>query len=150
MTIQLMQHVDWIDWSEVDHHGRPITCVSSLALGNYYPAVVLLGGSQDPPEGSPDDWWPQSEHVTFQPILGDAQEIREFEAEYNAFKALLPTLREMYDGQYVAVHRGSVVDADQSRDALIRRFFERSGDTSVYVGYVGAIHASYQVTPFFL
>lgn len=71
-----------------------------------------------------------------------------FEYERMAFRALLPGLQTEYAEQYVAVHGGKVVDADPSRRDLVRRFFERFGDTHVYVGFVGATPVVHQLSPF--
>lgn len=70
------------------------------------------------------------------------------ERERAAFLARLPDLLQRYAGRFVAVHAGSVVDADESRAALVRRFFERFGDVPVYIGYVGTPRpGARQVTP---
>jgi len=65
--------------------------------------------------------------------------LREFEhiRERIEFFRQLPKLGEVHVGQYVAMHDGEVVDADRSRRALVRRFFDRFGDASVYIGFVG-------------
>ncbi len=49
-----------------------------------------------------------------------------FDREKAAFLASLPDLLQRCVGQFVAVHRGEVVDADVSRVALVRRFFSDS------------------------
>lgn len=72
-----------------------------------------------------------------------------FRQEKAAFTSLLPTLLPRYEGQFVAIHGGRVVDSDVSRVSLTRRFFKRFSDTSVYIGYVGRPEpVSYQVSPF--
>jgi hypothetical protein len=64
-----------------------------------------------------------------------------------AFQRLLPTLADTHYGQYVAVHKGRVVDADRSQRALVRRFVERFGDSSLYVGFVGPTPVVHIPTP---
>jgi hypothetical protein len=72
-----------------------------------------------------------------------------FEREKSAFTRLLPTLMPRYEGQFVAVHDGIVVDSDRSSSELVRRFFRQFGDTHVYIGYVGQEEPiSYAVSPF--
>lgn len=72
-----------------------------------------------------------------------------FLMEKTAFIHSLPQLMPQYEGRFVAIHRGAVVDADQSRSALIRRFLQNFGDTHVYIGYVGRTPpTSHVVTPF--
>ncbi len=73
----------------------------------------------------------------------------EFHREKAAFEEQLPLLKERFEGQYVAIHDGNVEEADTSEAEVVRRFFERFGDTHVYIGYVGDTQpATYQVTPF--
>lgn len=72
-----------------------------------------------------------------------------FRQERAAFIEMLPILANQYGERFVAVHGGVVVDADVSRAALVRRFFERFGDVPVYIGYMGQqAQIAYQVTPF--
>lgn len=74
---------------------------------------------------------------------------RAYKQEKAAFERLHPALRREYEGQYVAVHNGRVVDADPDRLTLVRRFFDRHGDVSVFIGYVGRRQRpSRAVTPF--
>jgi len=71
-----------------------------------------------------------------------------YQFERIAFRQLLPTLEAQFGGKYVAIHRGTVVDADVSHGALVRRFFQKHGDTHVYVGYVGTPPIAHQLSPF--
>lgn len=71
-----------------------------------------------------------------------------YAAEKAAFESLRPSLEPQYVGKYVAVHGGEVVDSDESRVHLLRRFFRTRGDTHVYVGYVGRLPVAHQLTPF--
>ena len=140
MTIQLADQAEWL---EVDEQGSTVTWVTTIAPANPQ-GIVLLGGSQDRPE----DWQSNIDYIAFQLPPIEPKEVQDFETEYEAFRKLLPTLMTTYEGQYVAIHHGAVVDADRSRSTLVHRFFERFGDVSVYIGYVGDASISYQVTPF--
>ena len=72
-----------------------------------------------------------------------------YEIEKSAFEWLLPSLENQYAGKYVAIHRGELVDSDESCGALVRRFFRTHGDTHVYIGYVGdRAPIAHQLTPF--
>lgn len=78
----------------------------------------------------------------------DRVDIMLFEREKSAFTRLLPTLMPRYEGQFVAVHNGVVVDSDRSSSEVVRKFFRRFGDTNVYIGYVGREEpVSYAVSP---
>ncbi len=66
-----------------------------------------------------------------------AQHQRAFDSERIAFENLEPELRDRYDGVFVAVHQGEVVDSDRDLQILVSRFFENFNDASVYIGYVG-------------
>ncbi len=72
-------------------------------------------------------------------VIGVVRDTQQFEhiRERIEFFRQLPKLGEVHVGQYVAMHDGEVVDADRSRRALVRRFFDRFGDASVYIGFVG-------------
>jgi hypothetical protein len=70
-----------------------------------------------------------------------------FSREKAAFLRLLPDLKQRYPGKFVAVHGGTVVDTDASSAALVRRFFQKFGETSVYVGYVGGRRIIRNISP---
>ncbi len=73
----------------------------------------------------------------------------EFQGEKTAFQAQLPILKGTLAGKYVAIHNGEVVETGSSEGEVVRQFFERFGDTHVYIGYVGdTVPATYQVSPF--
>jgi hypothetical protein len=87
--------------------------------------------------------------LCFPEVRAETDPIYRFRQEKAAFDALLPTLANQFDGQFVAVHNGIVVDADASREVLVRRFFHQFGNASVYIGHVGQQKpVAYQVTPF--
>ena len=133
-------------WLEADSKGRPINCVMTVA--HHAPTVWLIGGSEDRQELS-DCVAPIDTQVAFPGR--DRPEVETFEDEWNAFQGLLPRLRARYPGSFVAIHRGTAVDADTSRKTLVQRFFARFGDVPVYIGYVGEEGEEeaigYQVTP---
>jgi hypothetical protein len=58
------------------------------------------------------------------------------EREYQAFLRLLPQLLATYQGRYVAVHEGQVVDNDSDDIALIQRVHAHIGYVPIYVGLV--------------
>ena len=60
-----------------------------------------------------------------------------FEAEKAAFERLEPDLIADYQGKYVAVRGGQVVDSDEDKMTLIARVYNRSGYGSMYVHKVG-------------
>lgn len=139
-------------WVERDERGE-ILCVTNMVKLVKPSSVWLLWGGQDSSEQKSQDRAERSEwclpldlSVTFQ--RSERPEIEAFEKEHAAFEELLPSLMTKYRGRFVAIHNGALVDSDPSRSNLVRRFFERFGDASVYVGYVGEAPISYQVTPF--
>jgi hypothetical protein len=71
-----------------------------------------------------------------------------YEREKRAFERTLSSLEQEFQGQYVAIYGGKVVDADRSLPELSKRFFERFGDVDVYMGFVGAENISHSLTPF--
>jgi len=77
----------------------------------------------------------------------DSSDEAAFERERAAFHELLPDLRARYAGRFVAVHGGAVVDSDPSSASLVRRFFERFGEESVYLGYVGGRRVVRNISP---
>ena len=79
--------------------------------------------------GSEDEAW-------FRKLAGLLRDLEHIRERVDFFRQL-PKLGEVHVGQYVAVHDGAVVDADRSRRALVQRFFDRFGDASVYIGFVG-------------
>lgn len=63
---------------------------------------------------------------------------RTYADEKRAFLSMLPLLYSRHPGEYVAVSGGVIVDHDRSRLEVVRRFFGRSTQAPVYVGFVGA------------
>ena len=59
-----------------------------------------------------------------------------FEAEKKAFWALRGQLLDQYEGQYVAIHQGRVVDHDTDKLKLGLRIYRRFGYQPIYVQLV--------------
>ncbi len=141
-----------VGWEERNDRGEVVFAVATVRLANPI-GGWLLWGSQDRPvpaaqdRAEPSDYRPLDVSVTLKQQR-ERQEIEAFEREHTAFLTLLPDLESKFRGLFVAVHRGSVVDSDVSRDNLVKRFFARFGDVPVYIGYVGQSAVAYQVTPF--
>jgi hypothetical protein len=98
--------------------------------------------------------WPLTTHIShdmagFFPEIEVTDPDALFEREKAAFNALSSTLRRWHTGRYVAVHDGQVAVVGDSEAEVVKEFFERHGDTSVYVGYVGDEEPpTYQISPF--
>jgi hypothetical protein len=60
----------------------------------------------------------------------------QFEAEKKAFWAMKDQLLGQYEGQYVAVHEGQVVDSDPDKLRLGLRIYARFGYQPIYVQLV--------------
>lgn len=67
----------------------------------------------------------------------DAPAAGDPDREVAAFRAMHTQLREQYEGQYVAIHDGEVVDHDQDRLALYERIEKRYPDQFVLMRPVG-------------
>jgi PHD/YefM family antitoxin component YafN of YafNO toxin-antitoxin module len=61
-----------------------------------------------------------------------------FEREREAYAQLEESLRPQYEGLYVAIRGGQVVDSDADELTLIMRVYERFGYGPMYVRKVGA------------
>jgi len=59
-----------------------------------------------------------------------------FEAEKKCFWALREQLLDQYEGQYVAIHQGRVVDHDTDKLKLGLRVYQRFGYLPIYVQLV--------------
>jgi len=69
-------------------------------------------------------------------LPGHESKSDKWEREYQAFLRLKPRLLEDYDGQYVAVHEGQVVDSGHDQIELAMRVYSKHGYCPVYVGLV--------------
>lgn len=138
-------------WVERDNLGQSVMCETN-AVGLMDSRLVrLLDGGEDRPEKSEDRadqsaWMFLDVPVKF--LARERPALEAFEREHASFETLLPSLVAKYYGQFVAIHNGAPVDSDTSRSDLVRRFFEKFGDSSVYIGYVGEALIAYQLTPF--
>jgi len=63
-------------------------------------------------------------------------QLEKFEQERAAFLRLKSQLLQTHRGQFVAIHEGQVVAADQDKQALIRHIVERYGNEPVYIQVV--------------
>lgn len=61
-----------------------------------------------------------------------------FERERAAYERLADSLRSQYEGLYVAIRDGQVVDSDPDELTLITRIYDRFGYTTVYIQKVGS------------
>ncbi len=61
----------------------------------------------------------------------------EFERQREAFNRIPPSQLAPYDGQFVAVRDGVIVDSDHDPIELSRRFFERYGGVPVFKTRIG-------------
>ena len=59
-----------------------------------------------------------------------------FESERQAFWAQYHELLKHYNGRYVAIHEGRVVDHDEDEQVLIRRVYQTLGYIPVYIQIV--------------
>jgi hypothetical protein len=68
-----------------------------------------------------------------QPTLTDAAFDARFEQEKRAFLAMHPQLMEKYEGKWVAVYDGQIVDVDDDGGELYDRVLDKYGDdTPIY------------------
>lgn len=63
-------------------------------------------------------------------------QLQKFEREKEVYLHLKPQLLQTHRGQFVAIHEGKVVDADQDNGELVRRVVERYGNEPVYIQLV--------------
>jgi hypothetical protein len=59
-----------------------------------------------------------------------------WQREHQAFLQLKPQLIEKYDGNYVVIHNGQVIDSGADDVALALRFFAQHGNVPVHIGLV--------------
>ncbi|MBM4459645.1 MAG: type II toxin-antitoxin system Phd/YefM family antitoxin [Chloroflexi bacterium] len=91
----------------VEHEGRPVAVI--LSVEDY--------------EQRSDAW--------------QQEQLRRLEPNRSAFRRLLPELLKTHNGQFVAIYRGRLVDADPNRITLVRRTRSR-GYRPVYIQKVTA------------
>jgi len=69
-------------------------------------------------------------------LLNGATDGDEVDREMAAFIAMHPQLREQYDGLYVAIHHGQLIDFDADPLALYKRIDEQFPDEFVWMSQV--------------
>jgi hypothetical protein len=60
----------------------------------------------------------------------------QFAKEMQAFWAMQTALLQRYDGQYVAIYQGKVVDSDLEKVALALRVYRKYGYVPIYIHHV--------------
>jgi hypothetical protein len=71
------------------------------------------------------------------PVIPPAAADPDVEREKAAYLRLYPQLKAQYAGQYVAIHKGQLVDHDTDYGALFERIDDRYPDTFVWLTRVG-------------
>ena len=69
-----------------------------------------------------------------------------FERERAAFEKMKSQLFETHPGQYVAIHGGQVIDADESDTELAKRVLPRFPNRAVYIQLVQKDLPVYEIT----
>ncbi|MGA9351709.1 MAG: DUF5678 domain-containing protein [Anaerolineae bacterium] len=64
------------------------------------------------------------------------EDLEAFEWERQAFEGLKPELLRAYQGQWVAIYQGKVVEAGEDRSQVLDRVYDRFGYVPVYVQQV--------------
>ena len=73
-----------------------------------------------------------------------------YEREKAAFRRKEPFLRQ-HAGEFVAIHGGEIAVTENSRNAVVRKFFARHpAGASVYIGFVGRKPAVRVTSQFFV
>lgn len=72
-------------------------------------------------------------------------QLQKFERERAAYLRLKPQLLQTHRGQFVAIHEGQVVDADQNNRELTRRVIERYGNEPIYIQLVAEELRSFEI-----
>ena len=91
----------------LEHEGEPVAAI--ISIEDYQRFVA----------GQDYDTWRQEQLQSLQP-------------EREAFRRLLPDLLKTYEGQFVAIHDGQVVDVDKDSATLARRT-RAQGHRPVYI-----------------
>ncbi|TEU21796.1 MAG: type II toxin-antitoxin system Phd/YefM family antitoxin [Anaerolineales bacterium] len=84
----------------LEHEGEPVAAI--IGIEDYRRLVA----------GQDDDTWRQEQLQRLQP-------------EREAFQRLLPELLKTHKGQFVAIHKGKMVDADTDNRELAKRIYAR-------------------------
>jgi len=84
----------------LEHEGKPVAAIVSI---EDYRRLVA---------GQDDDAWRQ-------------EQLQRLEPNRTAFQRFLPELLETHKGQFVAIHKGEVIDADTDNRELAKRIYAR-------------------------
>ena len=78
-----------------------------------------------------------STRTIYTPLNQMSQQEKEFNEQKQAFLSIPPIILAPYNGQYIVVHNGEILDSDSDLPTLTSRFFAENGDLPVYVTKVG-------------
>ncbi|MBI2906307.1 MAG: hypothetical protein HYX92_01485 [Chloroflexi bacterium] len=70
-------------------------------------------------------------------LTGEALELQEFEEALEYFREHRDEIISRYEGNYVAILNGEIVDSDQERVRLAERVYKRFGYRHLYMPYAG-------------
>jgi Family of unknown function (DUF5678) len=79
-------------------------------------------------------------------ILMDASK-KAFQREQLAFLAISESDKQKYRNEYVAVYQSQIVDADKDASNLLKRFREKYGNVTLYIGKVNGNRVPKILTP---
>jgi hypothetical protein len=116
-----------------------------MTLITNIPSVEAVSTDMSPLERRTDTFivW----RVEYQYMTGPPRP-RTFLDEKEAFTSMLPMLYSRHSGEWVAISGGQIVDHDNDRKAVTRRFFRNRTRGPVYIGFVGPKPGIRQATPF--
>lgn len=73
------------------------------------------------------------------------EQLQRLEPNRSAFQRLLPELLKTHEGQFVAIHKGKVIDSDSDDRELAKRVMANLGDEPVYIQKVEEELPSFEV-----
>nr|HID13341.1 type II toxin-antitoxin system Phd/YefM family antitoxin [Anaerolineae bacterium] len=104
----------------LEHEGEPVAAI--ISIEDYRRLVA----------GQDDDAWRQ-------------EQLQRLEPNRAAFQRLLPELLKTHKGQFVAIHKGEVIDSDTDDRELAKRVMANIGDEPVYIQKVEEELPSFEV-----
>ncbi len=75
------------------------------------------------------------------------KEAEEFDRAFAWYKEHRTELLQQYEGLYVAILEGEVVDSDQSIEALVGRIYARYGHRDFFTAKVEAVEKVHRISP---